>query len=605
MAAESTESYYGAPDNGFRRQRAHHTRARTGCDTCRIRRVRCDEQKPSCNRCVSTGRRCDGYANNFQPLVAQHSRGSSQARSRTQRQGLAPIPQSLGVPLPRHNGQELRSFHFFLDVTAPVIAGVFDADFWLTDIPRTCHLDPAIWHAAVSLGAVHESYIASQGAAQEPTAFSLQQMNAVVRHLVHLPSSRTVLEERSRALTASVIFTYLYSIQGLYSQSGLHLGAAKNLIQEIEGRRKRESRSATAQLVGSNAALTPPECFTRNALPYTLKPLLSVVANLEVHSQAIQNGGVSVTPAIFGEADIHTAWRYYTAPARISSSRLCQHGKCVPSRATPANLSRAGRAFESLLNALVTLSQQNSAEVARLVLKGEDALLSTLIRHQQPHSRAFRELDIAISVFARDTADECMCFGLANPAPTQHQKKAIDALRLYHATCYPPAHDSVDENALHLDPRAALAGHVARTLDIAESILGDESPPARADASNFTPTLPTTQPLFIMAHIHGLAPTLRRRVIELLRRYPRREGLYDSVFAAALAELSVEQERALAAQAGKGCDGGLEATSVPPLASKLYGAAVTFTGAHSARVMMQTWADWVADKPGQEVALSW
>lgn len=565
---------------------------------------------------------------------------------------MAPIPQSLGVPLPRHNGQELRSFHFFLNVTAPVIAGVFDADFWLTDIPRTCHLDPAIWHAAVSLGAVHESCIASQGAAQEPTAFSLQQMNAVVRHLVHLPSSRTVLEERSRALTASVLFTYLYSIQGLYSQSSLHLGAAKNLIQEIEGRRTRKSRSrsATAEPVDPNAAPTTPECFTGNALPYTLKPLLSVVANLEVHSQAIQNVGVSVTPAVLGEADIYTAWRYYTAPAGISSSRLCQHGKCVPSRATPANLSRAGRAFESLLNALVTLSQQNSAEVARLVLEGEDALLLTLIRHQQPHSRAFRELDIAINIFARDTADECMCFGLANPAPTQHQKKAIDALRLYHATCYPvlfektpcdppadgspspeiyhplvlfgkPAHNSVDENSLHLDPRAALAGHVARTLDIAESILRDESPPARADASNFTPTLPTTQPLFIMAHIHGLAPALRRRVIELLRRYPRREGLYDSVFAAALAELSMEQERTLAAQEGKGGDGGSwaavssvqaghtsgerEAMSVPPPASKLYGAAVTFTGAHSARVMMQTWADWVADKPGQEVALSW
>lgn len=32
-----------------------------GCLTCRMRKVKCDEQKPCCQRCVSTGRTCDGY----------------------------------------------------------------------------------------------------------------------------------------------------------------------------------------------------------------------------------------------------------------------------------------------------------------------------------------------------------------------------------------------------------------------------------------------------------------------------------------------------------------------------------------------------------------
>jgi hypothetical protein len=30
-------------------------------DIIRIRRVKCDEGKPNCQRCISTGRKCDGY----------------------------------------------------------------------------------------------------------------------------------------------------------------------------------------------------------------------------------------------------------------------------------------------------------------------------------------------------------------------------------------------------------------------------------------------------------------------------------------------------------------------------------------------------------------
>lgn len=37
-------------------------KVRTGCVTCEIRKVKCDEGKPFCKRCCETGRNCDGYA---------------------------------------------------------------------------------------------------------------------------------------------------------------------------------------------------------------------------------------------------------------------------------------------------------------------------------------------------------------------------------------------------------------------------------------------------------------------------------------------------------------------------------------------------------------
>ena len=37
-------------------------RTRTGCATCRKRRVKCDEAKPICNRCRTANYTCEGYA---------------------------------------------------------------------------------------------------------------------------------------------------------------------------------------------------------------------------------------------------------------------------------------------------------------------------------------------------------------------------------------------------------------------------------------------------------------------------------------------------------------------------------------------------------------
>ncbi|KAF4337345.1 hypothetical protein FBEOM_8780 [Fusarium beomiforme] len=41
------------------RQRRAHTRSRTGCSECRSRRVRCGEQRPTCENCVNSKRTCE------------------------------------------------------------------------------------------------------------------------------------------------------------------------------------------------------------------------------------------------------------------------------------------------------------------------------------------------------------------------------------------------------------------------------------------------------------------------------------------------------------------------------------------------------------------
>ncbi|KAN0106896.1 hypothetical protein V8E51_009772 [Hyaloscypha variabilis] len=48
--------------------RRYKPKVRTGCFTCRKRRIKCDEVTPFCRQCTRTGRSCDGY-----PSIFRHS----------------------------------------------------------------------------------------------------------------------------------------------------------------------------------------------------------------------------------------------------------------------------------------------------------------------------------------------------------------------------------------------------------------------------------------------------------------------------------------------------------------------------------------------------
>ncbi|CAK7221270.1 hypothetical protein SCUCBS95973_004437 [Sporothrix curviconia] len=62
----ATFQFSVAPQSGAQSQRSQRRgKVKTGCGTCRTRKVKCDEAKPLCQKCVSTGRTCDGYASPF------------------------------------------------------------------------------------------------------------------------------------------------------------------------------------------------------------------------------------------------------------------------------------------------------------------------------------------------------------------------------------------------------------------------------------------------------------------------------------------------------------------------------------------------------------
>ncbi|KFX92860.1 hypothetical protein V490_05138 [Pseudogymnoascus sp. VKM F-3557] len=162
-------------------------KVKTGCITCRIRKVKCDEEKPSCKRCNNTGRKCDGYAS------PPGSKGSSPEPTlivvRASRQilkqpdiradvTLLPV---LGTP------EECRFLDFFLCRTAPALSGAFDTSFWSSLLLQLSRSEPAIRHALLAVGSLHAQYETSSDARPENRLishpFTLQQYNQAIRSL--------------------------------------------------------------------------------------------------------------------------------------------------------------------------------------------------------------------------------------------------------------------------------------------------------------------------------------------------------------------------------------------------------------------------------------
>ena len=150
-------------------KRAFKPKVRTGCYTCKVRRVKCDETKPACLRCTKTGRHCDGYVSpGTITLEVKEAKGASPELS--ERGALVPpssIPdllQSLTqIVMPSLSSDIFdssvgaRNFQFFQEVTSPAL-GAFTAPYiWDTVVPQYCHNEPAILHLVHAVAISHEA----------------------------------------------------------------------------------------------------------------------------------------------------------------------------------------------------------------------------------------------------------------------------------------------------------------------------------------------------------------------------------------------------------------------------------------------------------------
>lgn len=164
-----------------------------------VRRVKCDEATPFCYCCTSTGRKCDGYAQNVE-------KSSESARKSSGALICSPSIGSGGT------ADERRSFFFFQQNTAPQLSGFFGGNFWETLLLQSALHDASIRHAIIALGSLHANFESHDGAiTQSPTSgwnddFALRNYSQAISKLVG-PLSR----EGRRAIDVCLICSILFA----------------------------------------------------------------------------------------------------------------------------------------------------------------------------------------------------------------------------------------------------------------------------------------------------------------------------------------------------------------------------------------------------------
>ncbi|KAK7926729.1 hypothetical protein PG985_003727 [Apiospora marii] len=264
--------------------KSRRAKVKSGCRTCKIRKVKCDEGRPACQRCISTGRVCDGYGvwggggNNFGSRPA----GPRPCEALLPQRGLSPIGGGR-----KFSAAEQDCFEWFSCKAATKLQGIFCITFWSQLLPQACLNEPAIMHAALALSSTHQknaigdpdppssspSLLHDGQALDKSDEFTLVQYSKAIQQLrPHLGAGQSNSATSIRvALIACLVFANLEFLNGRYNIGIAHLHSGLKLLGEFQGYVLDEDEHILV--------LKPPRDFVDEWIADTLTKLL-VQANL-------------------------------------------------------------------------------------------------------------------------------------------------------------------------------------------------------------------------------------------------------------------------------------------------------------------------------------
>ena len=109
--------------------------------------MKCDETRPSCNRCKLSLIVCGGY-----PRPKSLSRVKNLIPRESGINEPLPIPPNISTAF-FEDEQQARYFQAFCEMTSVKISGSFDSKLWTQTILQTCYVNHAIRFAVVAIGA--------------------------------------------------------------------------------------------------------------------------------------------------------------------------------------------------------------------------------------------------------------------------------------------------------------------------------------------------------------------------------------------------------------------------------------------------------------------
>ncbi|OAL35021.1 hypothetical protein AYO20_05736 [Fonsecaea nubica] len=260
---DDNKSSLAAPDEKPRVKQLHH-KVRSGCITCKRRRIKCDEEKPTCQRCIRSGKVCLGYD---PPRAWIFDVVKSKKRNETQ---CSKEPPEI-LPLEDGGGgenssqpaeyfstwcdpylttainvsfgdtqEERRSLDFWLKETGPTLGNFGpDNDFWCGFIPRWAWQSPILRHLMVAAAMVDEQlglYRKAMTSRVTPRVF--WHYHAAITRMATAKASDKL------CLTVACLVAWICeTMQRNYMAAAVHIKAASRLWGELKASSARFDRS--------------------------------------------------------------------------------------------------------------------------------------------------------------------------------------------------------------------------------------------------------------------------------------------------------------------------------------------------------------------------
>ncbi|KAH7309776.1 hypothetical protein B0I35DRAFT_358733 [Stachybotrys elegans] len=243
-------------------------KVRTGCITCKLRKVKCDESKPSCMRCVKTGRLCDGY------LPPRAAASSSPLHAIVQ------LPE-LNSPLARH------AYDYYRTKTAPILGGVIDSDFWTSIVLKTSVREPVVRHALLAVSSLHEHLdIKLREGRDEDRAFAFGEYGKAIGALRQWDARAS---PTAIPLIVCVLFICIEYFLEQETSAQLHISQGRQLLNMLQDSQAPEVALAKQHLVPLYTRLSLASFLYSNQpppIPDHLKSGVAVPAEFESVEQA-------------------------------------------------------------------------------------------------------------------------------------------------------------------------------------------------------------------------------------------------------------------------------------------------------------------------------
>lgn len=213
----------------------------------RIRRVKCDEAKPFCVRCTSTGRKCDGYDINANP----RSRKCEVALAKTSPNRHPPTAvsaASMAMSLPRPlladiSGTEVERFYFncFRTIAGEAV-GIrhkYNSMFWKETVPQYCYEVESMKHAFIAFGAAYHNF-QTAGERVDPSAppskterFIIQQYSLAMKGLAQDTQQVSVRRRYGITLISCIAFFCIEMLRNDWHAALTHLSNGLQLMANL------------------------------------------------------------------------------------------------------------------------------------------------------------------------------------------------------------------------------------------------------------------------------------------------------------------------------------------------------------------------------------